>query len=216
MGQRQGRGGLCQGEVVRRFLTDEQYHWRPHHEPRQFDFDQAILTCGVDPDYSKRQLYETIDKGGSYKWTMMVQVMTAQEAADSAFDPFDVTKVWPRGECLSLLGSTRILTTAQFPMQEVGELELNRNPEDYHRDVEQAAFSPGSLVPGIELSPDTLLNWRAFFYRDAQYTRLQSANIHQIPVNCPFLSKFHSPDNYWGSMRVDGDVAKKPTYVNVM
>jgi catalase len=94
-----------------------------------------------------------------------------------------------------------MLTIAQYPMQ------------DYHRDVEQAAFSPGSLVPGIELSPDTLLNWRAFFYRDAQYTRLQSANIHQIPVNCPFLSKFHSPDNYWGSMRVDGDVAKKPTYV---
>ena len=82
-------------------------------------------------------------------------------------------------------------------MQEVGELELNRNPEDYHRDVEQAAFSPGSLVPGIELSPDTLLNWRAFLcvdrstehfgaaqtyfsYRDAQYHRLASANIHQV------------------------------------
>jgi catalase len=99
-------------------------------------------------------------------------------------------------------------------MREVGELELNRNVEDYHRDVEQAAFSPGSLVPGIELSPDTLLNWRAFFYRDAQYQRLGSANIHQIPVNCPFLSKFHSPDNYWGTMRIDGDVAKKPTYVS--
>jgi catalase len=89
-------------------------------------------------------------------------------------------------------------------MQEVGVLELNRNPEDYHRDVEQAAFSPGSLVPGIELSPDTLLQWRAFLYvlsydfqsriqtddsyRDAQYHRLGSANIHQIPVNCPCTS----------------------------
>ena len=193
--------------------AEEQYHWRPHHEPKQFDFDQTIMTCGIDPDYSKRQLYETIDKGGSFKWTMMVQVMTAQEAAESAFDPFDVTKVWPRGERGPVM-SARVLIVGQYPMQEVGELELNRNPEDYHRDVEQAAFSPGSLVPGIELSPDTLLNWRAFFYRDAQYNRLQSANIHQIPVNCPFLSKFHSTDNYWGAMRVDGDVAKKPTYVS--
>ncbi|WWD05385.1 hypothetical protein V865_003460 [Kwoniella europaea PYCC6329] len=173
------------------------YHFRPHHGAKQFDFDQTIMTQGVDPDYSKRQLYETLKNGGTYKWTMMIQVMTPEEASQTNFDPFDVTKIWPRG---------------QFPMQEVGEIELNRNPEDYHRDVEQAAFSPGSLVPGIELSPDTLLNWRAFFYRDAQYTRLQSANIHQIPVNCPFLSKFHSPDNYWGSMRVDGDVARKPTY----
>jgi catalase len=81
------------------------------------------------------------------------------------------------------------------------------------RDVEQAAFSPGSLVPGIELSPDTLLQWRAFFYRDAQIHRLGSANIHQIPVNCPFMSKFHSPDNFNGTMRVDGNAAGKPLYV---
>jgi len=173
------------------------YHWRPHHGTKQFTFEEATMMAGVDPDHSKRDLYETIEKGGSYKWTMMVQVMQPEDAGKVSFDPFDVTKVWPR---------------AEFPMQEVGELELNRNAEDYHRDVEQAAFSPGSLVPGIELSPDTLLNWRAFFYRDAQYNRLGSANIHQIPVNCPFLSKFHSPDNYLGTMRVDGDVAQKPTY----
>lgn len=179
-------------------LTKFQYHWVPKDfTPKQFDFDETLRTQGLDPDYSKRQLYETINKGGSIKWTMKVQVMTPKEATEVSFDPFDVTKIWPRGD---------------FPMQEVGVLELNRNPEDYHRDVEQAAFSPGSLVPGIELSPDTLLQWRAFFYRDAQYHRLGSANIHQIPVNCPFLSKFHSPDNYWGSMRIDGDVAKKPTY----
>lgn len=79
---------------------------------------------------------------------MSIQVMKPEEVPNLDFDPFDVTKVWPR---------------SQFPMQEVGVLTLNRNPEDYHRDVEQAAFSPGSLVPGIELSPDTLLQWRAFF-----------------------------------------------------
>ena len=79
---------------------------------------------------------------------MSIQVMKPEQVPNLDFDPFDVTKVWPR---------------SQFPMQEVGVLTLNRNPEDYHRDVEQAAFSPGSLVPGIELSPDTLLQWRAFF-----------------------------------------------------
>lgn len=120
---------------------------------------------------------------------MSIQVMKPEEVPNLNFDPFDVTKVWPR---------------SQYPLQEVGVLTLNRNPEDYHRDVEQAAFSPGSLVPGIELSPDTLLQWRAFFvssqpfasvskfgftdllflgltqYRDAQYYRLGSANIHQM------------------------------------
>jgi catalase len=79
---------------------------------------------------------------------MEIQVMSPEQVETVDFDPFDVTKVWPR---------------SQFPQQEVGVLTLNRNPEDYHRDVEQAAFSPGSLVPGIELSPDTLLQWRAFF-----------------------------------------------------
>ena len=71
-----------------------------------------MMTCGIDPDYSKRQLFKTIDDGGSYKWTMMVQVMTAQEAADASFDPFDVTKVWPRGMCPSL-GSIYITHTLQ-------------------------------------------------------------------------------------------------------
>jgi len=76
--------------------------------------------------------------------------MTAEEAEAQSFDPFDVTKVWPRGD---------------FPLNEFGKIVLNKNPDNYHRDVDQAAFSPSSLVPGIELSPDMLLQWRAFFYR---------------------------------------------------
>jgi catalase len=88
-----------------------------------------------------------IEKGGTAEWTMKVQVMQPEDVATLDFDPFDVTKIWPR---------------SRYPMQEVGRLVLNRNPEDYHRDVEQAAFSPGSLVPGIQLSPDSLLQWRAF------------------------------------------------------
>lgn len=141
------------------------FHWRCHQEKERFDWEETEKIQGVDPDYSKRELFELIENGGSVKWTMYLQVMNPDDLQEVDFDPFDVTKVWPRG---------------QFPMHEVGDLVLNRNPEDYHRDVEQAAFSPGSLVPGIELSPDTLFQWRAFFYRDAQYHRLGSANIHQM------------------------------------
>ena len=79
-----------------------------------------------------------------------------------------------------------MLTTCE-QMQEFGRLVLNKNPENYHRDVEQAAFSPGSMVPGVEESPDPLLQFRMFFYRDAQYHRV-GVNLHQVPVNCPFMS----------------------------
>ncbi|CED83116.1 catalase [Phaffia rhodozyma] len=173
------------------------YHWKSQQGVKQFTHEEALIQCGEDPDFAKRDLFDHIESGGDARWTLFVQVMKPKEAAACAFDPFDVTKVWPRGE---------------YSMTEVGELILNRNPEDYHRDVEQAAFSPGSLVPGIEASPDTLLQWRMFFYRDAQYHRLGSANIHQIPVNCPFMSKFHSPDNFNGTMRTDGNGSGKPHY----
>ncbi|KAG9094732.1 hypothetical protein FRC06_010531, partial [Ceratobasidium sp. 370] len=176
------------------------YHWRSKQGTKEFTNEESVAMCGQDPDFAKRDLWEHIEKGGDARWTLLVQVLTPEVLGSGKldFDPFDVTKVWPR---------------SKIPMQEVGELVLNRNPEDYHRDVEQAAFSPGSLVPGIELSPDSLLQWCAFFYRDAQYWRLGSANIHQIPVNCPFMARFHSPDNYAGAMRVDGNVGGKPHYV---
>lgn len=113
--------------------------------------------------------------------------MTAAEAERCSFDPFDVTKVWPRG---------------QFPLQEFGKIVLNKNADNYHRDVDQAAFSPSSLVPGIEPSPDMLLQWRMFFYRDAQMYRL-GVNMHQIPVNCPFMAQNYAPQSFDGAMRVD-------------
>ncbi|BGP05978.1 hypothetical protein JCM10049v2_001797 [Rhodotorula toruloides] len=173
------------------------HHWICQQEKKNFTYDEAVRMCGEDPDYAKRDLWEYIENGNAARWTMKVQLMTPEEATTVDFDPFDVTKFWPE---------------SQFPLVEVGELKLDRNPEDYHRDVEQAAFSPGSLVPGIELSPDSLLCWRAWFYRDTQYDRLGSANIHQIPVNCPFMAKQHSPDNYAGNMRVDGNTLSKPVY----
>lgn len=89
---------------------------------------------------------------------------------------------------------------------------MTKNPDDYHRDVEQAAFSPGAMVPGIEDSPDPLLQFRMFFYRDAQYHRLGSTNIHQIPVNCPFMAQSFSTPNYAGVMRCDGNTGSNPHY----
>ena len=119
---------------------------------------------GEDPDYSKRDLWETIEGGEEVEWTAKVQVMNSEEADpdELGFDHFDVTKVWPR---------------SQFPMHEFGRLVLNKNPENFQRDVEFAAFSPGSMVPGIEDSPDPLLQFRMFFYRDAQYHRI-GVNLH--------------------------------------
>ncbi len=153
-------------------------------------FLEAQKLSGIDPDYSKRDMHRQIEDGATPEWTAYYQIMTAEEAERTAFDAFDVTKVWPRD---------------QFPLQEFGKLVLNKNPDNYHRDVELAAFSPGSLVPGIEPSPDMLLQWRMFFYRDAQYYRFGSANIHQIPVNCPFMSNSHAPLSFDGIMRLDNN-----------
>ncbi|KAF2751350.1 heme-dependent catalase [Sporormia fimetaria CBS 119925] len=174
------------------------YHFIAKHGQKQFTQEEATKMCGEDPDYSKRDLWETIEKGEQIEWTAYVQVMKPEDADPEklGFDPFDVTKVWPR---------------SQFPMQEFGRLVLNKNPENYHRDVEQAAFSPGSMVPGIEDSPDPLLQFRMFFYRDAQYHRI-GVNLHQVPVNCPFMAKSYSPLAFDGNMRVDANHAFNKPY----
>ena len=96
-------------------------------------------------------------------------------------------------------------------MHEFGRLVLNKNPENYHRDVEQAAFSPGSMVPGIEDSPDPLLQFRMFFYRDAQYHRV-GVNLHQVPVNCPFMAGQYQSLNFDGALRSDANHAGNQPY----
>ncbi|OHW99039.1 catalase [Colletotrichum incanum] len=174
------------------------YHFLAKHGQKQFTDPEAVRMCGEDPDYSKRDLWEAIEKGEEIEWTAHVQVMQPQDADpdELGFDPFDVTKVWPRDK---------------FPMQEFGRLVLNKNPENFHRDVEQAAFSPGSMVPGIEDSPDPLLQFRMFFYRDAQYHRI-GVNLHQIPVNCPFMAKSYASLNFDGQMRTDANHAGNKQY----
>lgn len=174
------------------------YHFIAKHGQKQFDRTEATRISGIDPDYCKRDLWETIERGEQVEWTAKVQIMKPDQADPEklGFDPFDVTKVWPRD---------------QYPMHEFGRLVLNKNPENYHRDVEQAAFSPGSMVPGIGDSPDPLLQFRMFFYRDAQYHRI-GVNLHQIPVNCPFMSQSLSSLNFDGPMRVDANHAGNKQY----
>ncbi|KAF4277509.1 hypothetical protein KXV50_000010 [Aspergillus fumigatus] len=166
------------------------YHFIADRGQKQSTADEAIQMCGEDPDFSKRDLYQAIEKGEKISWTAHVQIMKPEEADPTklGFDPFDVTK-----------------------LHEFGKLVLNKNPENFHRYVEQAAFSPGSMVPGIEDSPDPLLQFRMFFYRDAQYHRI-GVNLHQIPVNCPFMASSYSSLNFDGPLRVDANHAMNPQY----
>ncbi|EYE96336.1 catalase [Aspergillus ruber CBS 135680] len=174
------------------------YHFLADGGQKQFTADEALRHGGEDPDYSKRDLWQAIEKGEQLTWTAHAQVMEPEQADPEklGFDPFDVTKVWPKN---------------LFPLHEFGKLTLNKNPENFHRDVEQAAFSPGSMVPGIEDGPDALLQFRMFFYRDAQYHRI-GVNLHQIPVNCPFMASSYSSLNFDGPLRVDANHAMNPQY----
>jgi catalase len=146
---------------------------------------EAILA--KDRESHQRDLLESIDKGDFPKWNMKIQVMTEEDAKNISFNPFDLTKVWPH---------------SQYPLQDVGVLELNKNSENYFADVEQAAFNPANIVPGIGFSPDKMLQGRLFSYGDAQRYRL-GVNHHLIPVNkakCPVHS-YHRD----GLMRTDGN-----------
>ncbi len=154
----------------------------------------AEAIVAKDRESHQRDLFDAIERGEFPRWTLFVQVMPEKDAAKVPYNPFDLTKVWFHKD---------------YPLHEVGVMELNRNPENYFADVEQAAFNPASIVPGIGFSPDRMLQGRLFSYGDAQRYRL-GVNHHQIPVNaarCPFHS-FHRD----GSMRVDGNHGGKPGY----
>ena len=163
------------------------FHFRTQQGIENLTDSQATDLVGRDRESAQRDLFESIETGDFPRWTLMVQVMPEQEAAAYRFNPFDLTKVWSKKD---------------YPLIEVGVLELNRNAENYFADVEQAAFSPANVVPGISFSPDKMLQSRLFSYGDAQRYRL-GVNHHQIPVNaprCPFNS-YHRD----GAMRTDGN-----------
>ncbi|KAJ5982638.1 hypothetical protein N7451_012738 [Penicillium sp. IBT 35674x] len=169
----------------------------------RFTADEAMRRSSGDPsgeslDYSKRDFWRAIENGEEITWIAYVQIMQPREADpdNPGFDPFDVTKIWPK---------------SQFPLHRFSKLVLNRNPENFHRDVEQAAFSPGSMVPKTEDSLGPLLQFRTFFYRDDQLHRI-GVNWHQIPVNYPFMASSYASLNFDGQMRVDANHAGYPQY----
>ncbi|MEA4861454.1 MAG: catalase [Sphaerochaeta sp.] len=149
--------------------------------------EEAAEIVANDRESHQRDLFESIEKGNFPRWTMYVQIMTEEQAKQHPDNPFDLTKVWYH---------------SQYPLHEVGYFELNRNPDNYFQDVEQAAFNPANIVPGIGYSPDRMLQGSLFSYGDAQRYRL-GVNHYQIPVNRSKVETNHFHRD--GAMRMDGN-----------
>jgi len=172
-----------------------QYHFKTDQGIKNLTREEAAVMAGKDPDHATRDLYEAIDRGDYPSWTLEMQILTPEQAKDFKWDIFDITKVWPHKE---------------VPPITIGKLVLNRNPVNYFAEVEQAAFSPGNLVPGIAISPDKMLQARVFSYHDTHIHRL-GPNYHLIPVNSPK----NAPEMSYqrdGFMRVDENGSGGPNY----
>ena len=152
------------------------YHFRTRQGHRTLTQEQADLLAGQDADLHIRDLYEAIERGDHPRWDLSVQVMAYEDAATYRFNPFDLTKVWPK---------------ADYPLLPVGTLTLDRNPDNYFAQIEQATFAPSNFVPGIAASPDKMLQARIFSYADAHRYRV-GTNHAQLPVNAPHAAPVHS------------------------
>jgi catalase len=163
------------------------FHFKSQQGIRNLSDAEAEAIIGRDRESHQRDLFESVEKRDFPKWKLLIQVMPEKDASKVPYNPFDLTKVWPHKD---------------YPLIEAGVMELNRNPENFFAEVEQAAFNPASVVSGIGFSPDKMLQGRLFAYGDAQRYRL-GVNHHLIPVNaprCPYHS-YHRD----GEMRVDGN-----------
>ncbi len=163
------------------------FHMKTQQGIKNLTDAEAAAIVAKDRESYQRDLFESIENGDFPKWNFKIQVMPEKDAAKCPFNPFDLTKVWPHKD---------------YPLIDVGILELNKNPENYFAEVEQSAFNPANVVPGIGFSPDKMLQGRLFSYGDAQRYRL-GVNHHLIPVNqarCP-VHGYHRD----GAMRVDGN-----------
>ncbi|MBB5149400.1 MULTISPECIES: catalase [Ureibacillus] len=170
------------------------FHFITQQGIKNLTDQEAAELIGKDRESHQRDLYNAIENGDYPKWKMYIQVMTEEQAKEMPYNPFDLTKVWYKKD---------------FPLIPVGEIELNRNPDNYFADVEQAAFSPSNIVPGIGYSPDRMLQARIFAYADAQRYRL-GVNHYLLPINapkCPFRT-FHRD----GAMRFDGNLGSTLSY----
>ncbi len=170
------------------------FHFKTAQGTKNITGAESAMIIGSDRESHQRDLFEAIKKGSFPKWNMKVQIMTEEQALKTSYNPFDLTKVWPHGE---------------FPLIDVGVLELNRNPENYFAEVEQSAFSPANVIPGIGHSPDKMLQFRVISYADAHRYRL-GVNYENLPVNMP-----HNKANTYhrdGKMRFDGNAGGLVNY----
>lgn len=175
------------------------FHFKTNQGIKNWMDDHAAKVIGDDRESHQRDLFAAIQKGDFPSWTLKIQVMTQAQANAFRWNPFDLTKVWPH---------------AEFPLIEVGQMVLNRNPENYHAEVEQSTFKPSALVPGIGSSPDKMLQARLMSYADTHLHRV-GVNHHQVPVNkprCPVMhymrdgqgataETYGSAPNYWPNTR---------------
>jgi catalase len=173
------------------------YHFRSQQGDLHLDAATAEAIAGADADFYRRDLHDAIERGEFPKWDLHVQVMPYEDAKTYRFNPFDLTKVW---------------LYEDYPLIEVGKLVLDRNPDNYFADVEQAAFDPGHFVPGVGPSPDKMLQARLFAYGDAHRYRL-GVNHTQLPVNAP-LGVPGGTTNYGrdGAMRFDENGGRAKNY----
>lgn len=170
------------------------FHFKTQQGIKNFTGAEADQMRATDMEHSQRDLVEAIDRGDFPKWALKIQVMTEEQAKKSPFNPFDLTKVWPH---------------ADYPLIDVGVMELNQVPDNYFRDVEQAAFAPAHVVDGISYSPDKMLQGRILSYPDAQRYRL-GVNYEHLPVNrCPYMVNNYQRD---GQMRVGDNGGSNPNY----
>ena len=172
------------------------FHFRTQQGIQNLTDAEAAAVVAKDRESHGRDLLEAIEGGNFPRWTLYIQVMTDEQAKQHKHNPFDLTKVWPK---------------ADHPLIEVGELELNRYPDNYFAEVEQAAFSPANIVPGISFSPDKMLQARLFSYGDTQRYRL-GVNFNHIPVNAPQQCPFHRSYHRDGAMRTDGNLGATISY----
>jgi len=163
------------------------FHLKSNQGIKNLTDQEAEVMIGKDRESHQADLYNAIENAEHPSWNVQIQVMTERQAEQSPYNPFDLTKVWPHGD---------------YPLIDVGVMELNRNPENFFAEVEQSAFNPANVVPGISFSPDKMLQGRLFAYGDAQRYRL-GVNHQHIPVNAPRcpVHSYHRD----GAMRVDGN-----------
>ncbi|MES2637126.1 MAG: catalase, partial [Pseudomonadota bacterium] len=172
------------------------FHWKPVAGVHSLVWDEAVKIAGKDADFHRRNLFEAIESGLYPEWELGVQIVPEEDEFKFDFDLLDATKLIPE---------------SLVPVQIIGKMTLNRNPDNYFAETEQVAFHPGHLVPGIDFSNDPLLQGRLFSYTDTQLSRLGSANFHEIPINRPIAEVHNNQrDGHMRQTIVKGRVSYEP------